>query len=67
LEGSLTTAVGAEPAPAVKGLPATGVSPEELTAKPETVPDDGHAAGRIGTVPVTGGDVVTRTALGFAT
>ena len=55
--------VGSEPGPVEKGLPETSVIEEELTEKAETVPEAGQEAGRVGTVPVTGGEVVTTTAL----
>ena len=59
--------VGSEAEPVENGLPETGVTAEELTEKAETVPEDGQEAGRVGTVPVTGGEVVTTTALVLVT
>src|SRR5579875_1582566 len=76
LAGSAVIPVGFDPAAMVKGLPVTGVSPltawvlplEELAiANPESVPEDGQVAGSVGTVPVTGGEVVTTMALVFVT
>ena len=59
--------VGSEAEPVENGLPATGVTAEAVTEKAETVPEDGQEAGSMGTVPVTGGDVVTTTALVLVT